>query len=102
MDAGAQRVESHFDRTRVREETSPKGAVLSSGSATVVTDAQTVRRKAEETVETDERSKKKQTAVTPVPQVHVEGSSGPGATNTVSAPRGQNKEYWCHQRFRKT
>ena len=76
MDEGAQRVESYFGRTRVREETSPRVAVLSSGSATVVTDAQTVKRKAEETVETDERSKKSQTAVTPVPQVHDGGSSG--------------------------
>ena len=59
---GAQRVESYFDRTRVREETSPGGTGLSSGSATVVTDAQTAKRKAEETVETDERTKKRQTA----------------------------------------
>ena len=48
---------------------------MSSGSATVVTDAQTVKRNAEETVETDARTKKRQTAVTPVPQVHVGRSS---------------------------
>ena len=53
MDEGAQRVESYFDRARVRVETSTGGAVLSSGAATVVTDAQTVKRKAEETVETE-------------------------------------------------
>ena len=41
---------------------------------TVVTDAQTMKRKAEETVETDAQSKKRQRAVTPVPQVHVGGS----------------------------
>ena len=44
MDEGAQRVESYFDRARVQEETSPEGAVLSTGSATAVTDAQTVKR----------------------------------------------------------
>ena len=68
MDDGAQRVESSFDRARVREETGPGGAVLSSGSASIVTDAQTVKRKAEDTDETDARTKKIQTAVTPVPE----------------------------------
>ena len=86
MDEGAQRVERFFDRARVREETSTGGAVLSSGSATVVTDAQTVKRKAEETVETDERSKKRQTAVTPVPQVHVGGSSSLGSHGHSVSP----------------
>ena len=52
IDEGAQRVESYFDRTRVRDETSTGEALLSSGSATVVTDAQTV--------ETDERSKEEE------------------------------------------
>ena len=80
MGEGAQRVESYFDRTRVRGETSTGEAVLSSGSATVVTDAQTVKRKAQETVETDERSKKRQTAVNPVPQVHV---GGPGSSKSA-------------------
>ena len=75
---GAQRVESHFDRTRVRGETSTGGPVLSSGSTAVVTDAQTVKRHAEETAETDARTKKRQTAGTPVPQVHVGGSSSSG------------------------
>ena len=60
-----------FDRARVREETSTERAVSSSGAATVLTDAQTVKRKAEETVETDAQAKKRQTAVTHVPQVHV-------------------------------
>ena len=67
MDEGAQRVESFFDRARVREETTGR-AVSSSGAATGVTDAQTVKRKAEETVDTDAQAKKRQTAVTPVLQ----------------------------------
>ena len=75
MDESAQRVDSFFGRTRVREETSPGRAVLSSGAATVVTDAQTVKRKAEETVETNAQAKERQTAVTPVPQVQDGGSS---------------------------
>ena len=75
MDDGAQRVESFFDRARVREETNTGGAVSSSGAATVVTDAQTVKRKAEETVETDAQAKKRQTAVTPVPQSETEQRS---------------------------
>ena len=79
MYEGAQRVESYFDRARVGGETSTGGAVLSSGSGTVVTDAPTVKRKAEETVETDARTKKRQTAVTTVPQVHVGGSSSSGS-----------------------
>ena len=79
MCKGAQRVETFFDRARVRGKTSTGGAVLSSGSATVVTDAQTVKRKAEVTVVTDARTKKRQTAVTPVPQVHVGGSSSSGS-----------------------
>ena len=95
MDEGAQRVESYFDRTRVREETSPRGAGLSSGSATVVTDAQTVKREAEETVETDERTKKRQTAGVagvPVPTVHVGGSGGSGCQGHSVSPRRQSKE----------
>ena len=53
MDEGAQRVESHFERARVREETGLGGTATSSGSATVVTHAQTPKRKADdETVET--------------------------------------------------
>ena len=51
-----------------------------------MTDAQRVKRKAEETVE------KKQTAVTPVPEVDVGGWSGSGVTDTVSAPHWQSKE----------
>ena len=82
MDEGAQRVESYFERARVREETSSGGTATSSGSATVVTHAQTPKRKADdETVETDKRSKKRQTAGvagTPVPTVHVGGPSGSG------------------------
>ena len=65
--------EHEFEKKPSQEE-----QFLSSGSATVVTDAQTVKRKAEETVETDGRSKERQTAVTPVPQVHVGGSSSSG------------------------
>ena len=49
-------------------------------------DAPTVKRKAEETVETDERSKKRETAVTPVPQVHVGGSSGSGGYGHSVSP----------------
>ena len=82
MDEGAQRVESYFERARVREETGSGGTATSSGSATVVTDAHTAKRKADdETIETDERSKKRQTASVvgiPVPTVHVGGSSGSG------------------------
>ena len=54
MDEGAQRVERYFERAR------SGGTATSSGSATVVTHAQTPKRKADdETVETDERSKKR-------------------------------------------
>ena len=61
MDEGAQRVETYFERARVREETG-SGTATSSDSATVVTHAQTPKRKADdETVETDERSKKRRT-----------------------------------------
>ena len=49
-----------------------------------MTDAQTVKRKAEETVETDARTKKRQTVVTPVPQVHVGGSSSSGVGHSHS------------------
>ena len=53
-----------------------------------MTHAQTPKRKADdETVETDERSKKRQTAGvsgTPVPTVHVGGSSGAGHGHSVS------------------
>ena len=64
MDEGAQRVESYFERARVRDETGSGGTATNSGSATVVTHAQTPKRKEDdETVETDERSKKRQTAV---------------------------------------
>ena len=79
MDEGAQRVESYFERARVQGETSSGGAVSSSGSATVVTDAQTAKRKAEETGETDAQTKKRQTADSPTPQVHVGGSSSSGS-----------------------
>ena len=48
MDEGAQRVESYFERARVREETGSGGTATSSGSATVVTHAQTPKRKAED------------------------------------------------------
>ena len=84
MYEGAQRVESFFDRARVREETSTGGAVSSSGSATDLTDAQTVKRKAEETVETDAQAKKRQTAATPVPTVRVAGSGRSGAEHSHS------------------
>ena len=90
MDEGAQRVESFFERARVREETSSGGTATSSGSATVVTHAQTPKRKADdETVETDERSKKRQTAGVagiPVPTVHVGGSSGSGGHGHSVSP----------------
>ena len=83
IDEGAQRAESDFERARVREETGSGGAATSSGSATVVTHTQTPKRKADdETVDTDERSKKRQT-VTRVPQVHVGRSSGPGGMDRV-------------------
>ena len=79
MDEGAQRIENYFERTRVREEI---GSAMSSGSATVMTDAQTAKRKGnDETNEMDERSKKRQTAGvvgTLVPTVYVGGSSGSG------------------------
>ena len=81
-DEGAQRIENHFERARVREETAPGGTATSSGSATVMTDAQTAKRKGDdETIEMDERSKKGQTAGVvgiPVPTVYVGGSSGSG------------------------
>ena len=64
MDEGAQRVESYFERARVREETRSGGTATSSGSATVVTHAQTPKRKADD----------KTVAV----QGHVGGSSGSG------------------------
>ena len=69
--------EHEFEKRRAQVEQ----VGCSSGSATVVTDAQTVKRKAEETVETDERTKKRQTAGvarTPVPAVHVGGCGGSG------------------------
>ena len=82
MDEGAQGVESHFERARVREETGSGGTATTSGSTTVVTHAQTAKRKADdETFETGERSKRRQTgcvAGTPVPTVHVGGSRGSG------------------------
>ena len=90
MYEGAQRVESYFDRARVRGETSTGGAVLSSESAT--TGAQTVKGKAEETVETDARTKKRQRAGVPVPQVHVGGSSSPGADHSHSHSTTQTEQ----------
>ena len=82
MDEGAQRIENYFERARVREETVSGGTATTSGSATVMTDAQTAKRKGdEETIEMDERSKKRQTTGVvgiPVPTVHVGGSSGSG------------------------
>ena len=58
MDEGAQRVESYFERARVREETGSGGTATSSGSATVVTHAQTPKRKADdEAAEMDTQSK---------------------------------------------
>ena len=90
MDEGAQRVVGYFERARVREETGSGGTITSSGSALVVTHAQTPKRKADdEKVETDERTKKRQTvgvAVTPVPQVHVGGSSGSGGHGYSVSP----------------
>ena len=68
---------------------------MSSGSATVVRDAQTVKRKAEETVETDARTEKRQTAGVagiPVPQVHVGGSSGSGGhRHSVSSTQTEQR-----------
>ena len=82
MDEGAQRIESYFERARVREETCSGGAATSSGFETDTTDSQTPKRKGDdETNEMDERSKKRQTTGvigTPVPTVHVGGSSGSG------------------------
>ena len=95
MDEGALRVDSYFERARVREETSSGGTATSSGSATVVTHAQTPNRKADdETIETDARSKKRQTAGVagiPVPTVHVVGFSGSGGHGhgVSSTPTGQ-------------
>ena len=81
MGEGAQRIESYFERARVREETG-SGAAMSSGFGTDTTDSQTAKRKGDdETNEMDERSKKRQTTgviATPVPTVHVGGSSGSG------------------------
>ena len=80
MDEEVQGVESYFERTRVREETDSGGTATSSGSATVVTNAQTPKRKAhDETVETDIQSKKRQTADTVMPRVQVGGSSSSGS-----------------------
>ena len=50
-----------------------------------------MRRKAEETVETDERSKKRQTAVTPVPQVHVGGSSSSAVGHSHSSTQTEQR-----------
>ena len=59
MDEGAQRIESYFERARVREETG-SGAATSSGFGTNATDSQTAKRKGDdETNEMDERSKKR-------------------------------------------
>ena len=70
-----------FERARVREETG-SGAVTSSGFGTDTTDSQTAKRKGDdETNEMHERSRKRQTTGvigTPVPTVHVGGSSGSG------------------------
>ena len=65
--------EHEFEKKPPQEE-----QFLCSGSATVVTAAQTVKRKAEETVETDGPSKKRQTSVPRVPQVHVRKSGSLG------------------------
>ena len=59
MDECAQRVESCLDRARVRAESSTGAAASSSRSETVVANAQTSRRKADETVETDAQLSKK-------------------------------------------
>ena len=56
------------------EEIPPGGAFLNSGSATVVTDA---------------RTRKRQTAVTTVPQVHVGGSSSSGSAVASSTQTEQ-------------
>ena len=90
MDEGAQRVESYFERARVREETGSGGTATSSGSATVVTHAQTSKRKADdETVETDTQSKKRQTADAAMPRVQVGGSSGSGSAAVSPVPTEQ-------------
>ena len=90
MDEGAQRVESYFERARVREETSSGGTATSSGSATVVTHAQTPKRKADdETAETDTQSKKRQTADAAMPRVQVGGSSGSGSAAVSPVPTEQ-------------
>ena len=90
MDEGAQRVESYFERARVREETCSGGTAPSSGPATVVTHAQTPKRKADnETVETDTQSKKRQTAATTMPCVQVGGSSGSGSAAVSPTPTEQ-------------
>ena len=96
MDEGAKRIESYFERARVREETGSGGAATSSGFGTDTTDSQTAKRKGDdETNEMNERSKKRQTTGvigTPVPTVHVGGSSGSGGhghsvSNTTTEQR---------------
>ena len=76
MDEGSQRVESYFDRARVQGE-------ASSGSATVVMDAQSAKSKADETVEMDAQTKKRQTAVSPASQVQI----GQSRAESGGAPR---------------
>ena len=93
MDEGAQRVESYFGRARVREQTGSGGTATSSGSGTVVTHAQTPKRKADdETVETDERSKKRQTERSHPCRRCMSGDLAvQEAMDTVSAPRQQQR-----------
>ena len=99
MDEGAQRVESYFERARVREETGSGGTATSSGSATVVTHAQTPKRKADdETVGTDTQSKKRQTADAAMPRVCK--SEDQAARDLLQCP--QSKESWYHQKYRRT
>ena len=90
MNEGAKRVESYFERARVREETGSGGTATSSGSATVVTHAQTPKRKADdETIETDTQSEKRQTADAAMPRVQVGGSSGSGCVAVSPVPTEQ-------------
>ena len=106
MNEGAKRVESYFERARVREETGSGGTGTSSGSATVVTHAQTPKRKADdETIETDTQSEKRQTADAAMPRVQVGGSSGSGCAAVSPVPtaesRGTTRSTAGHEELRR-
>ena len=89
MDEGDQRVESFFDRARVRAESSTSAAASSSKSGAVVANAQTPKRKADGTVETDAQLAKKQATDTPMPTVIVGGSSSSTSAAVGPVTKGQ-------------